>query len=827
MKAFFNKISFLLPGCVAIVFINYHTQAQVTQMPAYPLITHSPYFSVWSNTDQLNESVTHHWTGKEQSLLGVIKVDNQYYRFMGQSSPKYNIILPTADEVAYTCKYQIDTTPADGWEKPGFNEDGWKTGTAPFGDNRAKVGTSWTSKDLWVRRTFNLAQLPQGKLMLKLFHDDNIEIYLNGHQISRMRNWNDDFELFPLNDDVKSKLKTGENILGIHIHNTTGGQWIDAGFVEEVASGAESQQKAEQTNRDISATQSTYTFKCGGVKLKVIFASPLILSDLATLATQVSYITYQVKSTDGKRHQVSILQSVSTALAVNTPGQEVSATTYTKSGLRIMKAGTTTQPVLAKKGDNLRIDWGYVYVAAPSAMGAKQYITSSDDAISSFMGTMVGSTNSTGKQLMLNTVLPFGTVSNDELSKHIMVGYDDLYSIQYFHTNLKPWWRNTPGATMDGTLINANKNYMATLVKCKETDSKIYNDAKTAGGEAYARLCIMAYRQSIAAHQLVKSPQGDLLFLSKENFSNGSINTVDVTYPSAPLYITYNPALMKGMLNGIFYYSESSKWIKPFAAHDLGTYPLANGQTYDEDMPVEECGNMIILTAAIVNAEKNPAYAKKHWKTLTTWTNYLAESGFDPGNQLCTDDFAGHLAHNANLSVKAIVAIGAYAQMAASLSETATAQKYKAMAKEMVAKWMDKDDAGDHYALVFDNKNTWSQKYNMVWDKVLNLHLFPQAVYDKEIKYYLSHQNAFGLPLDSRKTYTKSDWVLWSAAMAGNQSDFNALIDPIYKYATETPTRVPLSDWHETTTGKQVGFQARSVVGGYFMKVLESKSYKP
>ena len=81
-------------------------------------------------------------------------------------------------------------------------------------------------------------------------------------------------------------------------------------------------------------------------------------------------------------------------------------------------------------------------------------------------------------------------------------------------------------------------------------------------------------------------------------------------------------------------------------------------------MPIEEGGNMVILAAAISKIEGNADYVKILGSLLTTWTNYLVEYGQDPENQLCTDDFADHWAHNANLSVKAIMGVAGYMEMA-------------------------------------------------------------------------------------------------------------------------------------------------------------------
>lgn len=795
--------------------------------PSYPLITHTPYFSIWSNKDVLTDGSTVHWTGKRQSLIGILKVDDKYYRFMGKEVKAYTTIAPAGDQSANVQVSYTTKQPAANWQEPDASTSDWQTGLLPISDDQKTARTNWNTDDIWIRRTFDYNGADMQGLKIKLRHDDNIVLYLNGHKIYQKEGWQEHFEYSDFNNKLTKYLQKGTNVLAAHVRNTAGGRYFDIGLSRERQSDYNTTiDVAKQKSVKIEAMQTIYQFDCGDVNLAVTFTSPLLLQHLDILTRPISYITYKVSSKDGKKHQAEVYLSASSDIAVNTPDQAVQATGIKNGSLDLLKVGTVAQPVLGKKGDDVRIDWGYFYVGA-AANHTKQSLSSSVmKGISEFLkgGPSASASNTTtlnGKQLSLNTTVNLGTTDASHFATgHMLLGYDEGYAIQYFHTNLRPWWNRDGKGNFPDLMQKAAGDYSAVMGLVQKEDQRIRQELQIAGGEDYARLAILAYRQSIAAHNIVESPQKELLFLSKENFSNGSINTVDLTYPSAPLYLMYNTELLKGMMRGIFYYSESGKWTKPYSAHDLGTYPIANGQTYGEDMPVEEAGNMVILAAAIAKVDGNANFAKKHWKTISIWADYLAKAGFDPANQLCTDDFAGHLARNVNLSAKAIMALRSYGYLAEELGEKATAQKYIALAKSMVPKWMQLADDGDHYTLSFENKGTWSQKYNLVWDKVLDFNIFPQEVYKKEISYYLKRQNRYGVPLDSRKSYTKSDWIMWSATMSADKHTFEQFMRPLIRYISETPSRVPLSDWHDTKDGRQQNFQARSVVGGYYMQAF-------
>jgi hypothetical protein len=375
----------------------------------------------------------------------------------------------------------------------------------------------------------------------------------------------------------------------------------------------------EQARLEVLPTRTVATFEGSGVRIKLVFTTPALPEDLSILSRPVTYITWEARSSDRGTHEVSVYFDSSTLPAVNKPDQKVVWSRESIAGLVTLRTGSQDQPILQKRGDDLRIAWGYLYVAAASTQEPSALIAPAAQARAAF------------------------------LAKGRMDGEDS---------------------------------------------------------------------------QSVATPAGQADFAGK-----------------------YRPLLRK-------------------------------------------------------------------------WAEYLKSKGFDPENQLCTDDFAGHLAHNVNLSAKAIIALGAYGELCRLGGQEKTASEFHNLAQELARRWAREADDGDHYRLAFDRNNTWSQKYNLVWDHILGLDLFPEAGLKKEMAFYRKTQRAYGLPLDNRAAYTKIDWTLWTACLTQDRGDFDALVGPVYDFLNATPDRSPMTDWYQTDTARRVGFTARPVVGGLLLRAL-------
>ncbi|MBQ5771290.1 MAG: DUF4965 domain-containing protein [Clostridia bacterium] len=603
--------------------------------------------------------------------------------------------------------------------------------------------------------------------------------------------------------------------------------------------GSQLTEKAALTGRCVTPSKTVYTFKAGETEIAVSFRAPLLMDDLDLLSTPVNYMDIETKSLSGQEKEVflsfvwhdDILKDGASAT------DSVIGSEYDAGGFSLAWMGKQIQPVLNRSGDRITIDWGYAYLASEAPVCF--------DRVAGHWALVCQKAVKTGENLM------------------IAIAYDDIASIQYFEYTAHAYYARN-GKTIVQAIREMMQRHDEIVERLNALDADLLEKAEEAGGESMKALAAASYRHSVCAHKLIADRDGNPVFLSKENDSNGCIGTVDVSYPSTPLYLMYCPELVRGMCRPIFRFASLPVWKDDFAPHDVGRYPIATGQVYalsgrrgrekaggwnDEkcdpvfypsgqfppvflyegpdniyehryQMPVEECGNMILMVAAAMRADGDTAFAKENLPMLKKWVRYLETYGEDPGEQLCTDDFAGHLAHNVNLAFKAVCGLAAYGWMMEKLGEADEAEYYRNAAVKMGRSVYERAKTDNGTALTLNGEG-WSLKYNTVWDKLFGFGIWDDAFYKAEIARYMQETNAYGIPLDSRKTYTKSDWIMWSAAMADTREGVEAFAKPLVKYLKETPSRVAFSDWYDTVTGAYIHFIARSVQGGIFMPMLK------
>jgi len=384
------------------------------------------------------------------------------------------------------------------------------------------------------------------------------------------------------------------------------------------------------------------------------------------------------------------------------------------------------------------------------------------------------------------------------------------------------YWREQYSKNEDALTFFHN-DFKYVCDKSIELDAQVSKDAKRVGGQDYLTIVSLAARQAWAATQVAGTSTDPYIFM-KEISSNGNMNTVDVIYPSSPLLLYFNPGWLKLLLDPVYIVMENGLWSKDFSIHDIGFhYPNATGHATEDtqEMPVEESGNMLILSLAYAQKTGNTAYLSQHYDLLRQWTDYLVSNTLIPATQQSTDDFAGALANQTNLALKGIIGIQAMSAIANLTSHAADGANFSQIATSYIAQWQELGinaaASPPHTTLSYDNATSHGILYNLYADALLQTHLVPRSVYEMQSEFYPTIAEAFGVPLDTRHGWAKNDWEMWSAAVA-SESTRAEMLARLARWIGETSTNSPATDLYEAATGGYgpVPFAARPVVGGWF-----------
>lgn len=370
------------------------------------------------------------------------------------------------------------------------------------------------------------------------------------------------------------------------------------------------------------------------------------------------------------------------------------------------------------------------------------------------------------------------------------------------------------------------------LQPANECNSTGVAEPDVSESQSYYSIVALAARQIMGAYVLTvpsksSGNQNDPLMFQKEISSNGNTNTVDVIFPAMPFFLWANPDMLRYTLEPLFMNQEEGFYPNSYSMHDLGArFPNATGHVEgnDEYMPVEESGNMILMMYAIYKFTNNQAYLQAHYPILKQWAQYLINFSLIPALQLSTDDFAGQLANQTNLAIKGIVGLAAMSEISSAVSDTASATSYSQTATDYYNQWstLAIDPSGKHTVLAYQWRSSWGLLYNIYPAKLLGLDIIPQSLYDMQSAFYPTVSQLWGVPLDNRHYWTKSDWELWTAAYC-QPSTRALLVNSVAYWLNTTSANLPFSDLYQTVhTGETpsspdtIEFLARPTQGGLF-----------
>ena len=621
--------------------------------------------------------------------------------------------------------------------------------------------------------------------------------------------------------------------------------------------------KLNQKKLDVNLFSTDYEFECDLFILDISFINPLLITELDLMSRPVSYMKYNI-TLKGNVKDISISLMFHQSHCFDRVDDYMIGGCFPFNGFETAYFGLNRQHPMSHTGDSFSADWGYTYVSGKEAFFTSK--TAIEEYIST--GVMKYRHENRDEEKYIVGIDKYENPKSD-INGKFMVAFDDLCSIFYFGEWCKGYYfRN--GKTIFDAINEANNDFNETLEKLTLFQNKLYNDLKSYGNN-YKLLCIASYRQSIAAHALVETKDKELLFLSKECHSNGCIATVDITYPSMPLYLLYNPELVTAMTRPIYKFSRMPVWKFPFAPHDAGTFPYCLGQTYalkadevkndkylsnmfqrnrwngimvshpmihqypshmniynfDSQMPIEECSNMLIAAYSSIYFGADSSTVKENYDLLKLWSNYLIEKGLVPTNQLCTDDFHERVDKNVNLSIKSLQAIKCFALLAKSLGQEEDYLYASNSLEKMNNEFKEMFKNLEHLPLsYYGDKDSYSLKYNLAFDNILKTNLFSDELKNNELNHYLSKNQHFGVPLDNRSDLTKTDWILYICSLTDNRKIQKTLYGGIVNFLKESTCRVPFSDLYHVNDGIIKDFQNRPVQGAIFILLLKDKAKK-
>ncbi|KAL8723625.1 MAG: hypothetical protein Q9181_007241, partial [Wetmoreana brouardii] len=579
---------------------------------------------------------------------------------------------------------------------------------------------------------------------------------------------------------------------------------------------------ASVTRAEYTATHTIFTLTAGSATVRLDFLSPVSPRNYVRQSLPYSYLTVSVSSPTSVSAQVYLdLDESWTGQRGNTRHHLYDTNATTTWEITVAGAATYAQ------SPQEQALWGRVILSSRPSTTSR--LTSSsgrlNDIRSQFItnGRLSGSNPpwATGDVAALSHDL--GTTTSSSVT--FALGIERDYAINFLGRPRALYYRGYTPAKTCGVCYFLD-DFTPANAESRTFDAQIESRASALAGTNYSDVLTLSTRQVYGATDLTIPADtldtSNVMVFMKEISSDGNVNTIDVIFPAFPIFYVMNPEYIRLLLEPVMQYLATGRWKQPYMIHDIGAnYPLAMGHDDQtaEAQPVEECGNIMLLMYAYTQASRNTTFAQTYRNILRPYADYLVTNGLNMSSQISTDDNQAPSANQTSLAIKASIGLVAYGTLLNDPNYTSVGKSY---ANTLYNQGLATDPAKTHFTLNYPgSSDTFILTYNLYPDVLLKLGTFPQAALDMEAAYYPRVRAAGGVPLSTRTTYGKTDWMNFAAAASPgvNNGTRELLINDVHAYVSNGLNQVPVSDEYTVAgagVGKNLGFRARPVVGGHF-----------
>ncbi|KAA6412514.1 MAG: glutaminase [Lasallia pustulata] len=604
-----------------------------------------------------------------------------------------------------------------------------------------------------------------------------------------------------------------------------------------VTSQVDGSNAAYVVSAEYTATHTIFVLDAGSARFTLDFFSPVSPNDYIRQSLPFSYLTISVHISDRSSHRIQVYCDIDETWT----GQDGStvANFTSSAGTSIFQLSVTGAYKYSVTGDNSGTDynhdmalWGKVVFASASSnssimtsQSGSPHVVRTKFATS---GSLSNDTPAYARGDVVGIAQDLGVVSS-EMSVTFAIGYEREAAVNYLGNVRTGYYRAKYPDTVSAVSFFLS-DYTAANKESQYIDSTLQSKGNVAGSSNYSDIILLSTRQVFGALDLTipndSLNTGDFMVFLKEISSDGDVNTVDVIYATFPIFYVMCPEYIRLLLEPVVQYLETGRWKEPWVIHDIGNYPNATGHDdqKEEEQQLEETGNLLLLVWAYTKATANRTFFSEHAHLFHNYSDYLmGDTPFSSAAQLTTDDSEPLLGNQTSLAIKTCIALSAFGVLS-NTSEYIT--KAKDTASSLYFSGSATDHNRTHFKIQYGNQTdtndaSYITAYNLFPDVLLELSTFPAAAYDMESHPYPATPPSAGVPLDSTVNWTKTDWMMFTAAFAGKNDTATAtmLINDVHALMTDPQNHVPFSDryWVKgSSPGEYVNFKARPVVGGHF-----------